>query len=182
MLDARYVRDNVEQVREALQKRDYEFPLREFLAIDERRISVLKEAEELRNRRNVVSEAIGRKKRRKEDAEAELKEMRGVSDRIKSLDEQLRSLEEETGALLLTIPNVPDKSVPVGKDETENVEIRRRGAPGEFDFEPLNHWDIAEPLDIVDFERTVCAYEGRGSTARKGPYEFHAGPQLIEGL
>ena len=153
MLDARYVRDNVEHVRAALKKREYEFPLRDFLAIDERRISVLKEAEELRNRRNVVSEEIGRKKRRKEDAEVELKEMKGVSDRIKSLDEQLRSLEEETVALLLTIPNVPDESVPVGKDETDNVEIRRWGAPGEFDFEPLNHWDIAEPLDIVDFER-----------------------------
>jgi seryl-tRNA synthetase len=153
MLDARYVRENVEHVREALKKRGYEFPLPEFLSIDERRISVLKEAEELRNRRNVVSEEIGRKKRQKEDAAAELEEMKGVSERIKSLDERLRSLEEETGALLLTIPNIPDESVPVGRDETGNVEIRRWGTPGEFDFEPLNHWDIAETLDIIDFER-----------------------------
>ena len=153
MLDARYVRENVEFVREALKKRGYEFPLQEFLSIDKRRISVLKEAEELRNRRNVVSEEIGRKKRLKEEASAELTEMKGVSEKIKSLEEQLRSLEEETGTLLLTIPNIPDASVPEGRDETENVEMRRWGTPGEFDFEPLNHWDIAETLDIIDFER-----------------------------
>ena len=153
MLDARYVRENVEFVREALKKRGYEFPLQEFLSIDKRRISVLKEAEELRNRRNVVSEEIGRKKRLKEEASAELTEMKGVSEKIKSLEEQLRSLEEETGTLLLTIPNIPDASVPEGRDETENVEMRRWGTPGEFDFEPLNHWDIAEILDIIDFER-----------------------------
>ncbi len=153
MLDARYVRENVEYVREALKKRGYDFPLHKFLSIDEKRISVLKETEELRNRRNVVSEEIGRRKRQKEDASDQLVEMKGVSERIKSLDEHLRDLEEETSALLLTIPNIPDVSVPVGRDESENIEIRRWGEPKEFDFEPLNHWDIAEPLDIIDFER-----------------------------
>jgi seryl-tRNA synthetase len=153
MLDARYVRENVEYVREALNKRGYEFPLQTFLSIDERRIFVLKETEELRNRRNVVSEEIGRRKRQKEDAPEQLAEMKGVSERIKSLEEQLKGLEEETAALLLTIPNIPDVSVPVGRDETENVEIRKWGTPKEFDFEPLNHWDIAEPLDIIDFDR-----------------------------
>jgi seryl-tRNA synthetase len=153
MLDARYVRENVEYVREALNKRGYEFPLQTFLSIDERRISVLKETEELRNRRNVVSEEIGRRKRQKEDASEQMEEMKGVSETIKSLDEQLKGLEEETSALLLTIPNIPDASVPVGRDETENIEIRKWGTPKEFDFEPLNHWDIAEPLDIIDFDR-----------------------------
>jgi seryl-tRNA synthetase len=153
MLDARYVRENVDTVKEALKKRGYDFPLKEFLSLDERRISVLKEAEELRNRRNVVSEEIGRRKKLREDASAQLEEMRGVSDRIKSLEEDLRSLEEETRGLLLTIPNIPDPSVPAGKDETENVEVRRWGDPASFDFEPLNHWDIAETLDIIDFDR-----------------------------
>ncbi|MBI5075151.1 MAG: serine--tRNA ligase [Nitrospirae bacterium] len=153
MLDARFVRENVESVGDGLKKRGYEFPLAAFLAIDEKRMAVLKETEDLRNRRNVVSEEIGKLKRRKEDAAAQLEEMKGVSDRLKDLDERLKDLEAETRALLLTIPNIPDESVPLGKDENENVEIRKWGAVRQFDFEPLNHWDIAEPLDIIDFER-----------------------------
>ena len=153
MLDARFVRENVEAVGDGLKKRGYEFPLAAFLAIDEKRMAVLKETEDLRNRRNVVSEEIGKLKRRKEDAAAQLEEMKGVSDRLKDLDERLKDLEAETRALLLTIPNIPDESVPMGKDENENVEIRRWGAVRQFDFEPLNHWDIAEPLDVIDFER-----------------------------
>ncbi len=155
MLDARYVRENVENVREALKKRGYDFPLQKFLSIDGKRISVLKETEELRNLRNVVSEEIGRRKRQKEDASDQMAEMKGVSERIKSLDELLKGLEEETSELLLTIPNIPDASVPAGRDESENIEIRRWGEPKEFDFEPLNHWDIAETLDIIDFDRAA---------------------------
>lgn len=155
MLDPRFVRDNIDAVKEALKKRGYEFPLAHFLAIDEKRMSLMKEVEDLRNRRNVVSEEIGRLKKQKADAGPQLEEMKTVSDKIKSLDEGLRALENETRALLLTIPNIPDGSVPVGKDETENVEIRRWGSPKSFDFEPLNHWDIAETLDIIDFDRAA---------------------------
>ncbi|MDA8077929.1 MAG: serine--tRNA ligase [Nitrospiraceae bacterium] len=153
MLDPRFVRENVDTVKEALKKRGYDFPLREFLSIDEKRVSVLKEAEELRNKRNVVSEEIGKLKRQKADATVLLDEMKVVSDKIKSLDERLRALEEETRSLMLTIPNTPHESVPEGKDETQNVEKRKWGEPRSFDFEPLNHWDIAETLGIIDFDR-----------------------------
>jgi seryl-tRNA synthetase len=153
MLDARFVRENIDAVKEALNKRGYEFPLPHFLAIDEKRMAFLRDAEELRNRRNVVSEEIGRLKREKADASALLEEMKGVSERIKALDEKLKEVEDETRNLLLTIPNIPEESVPVGKDETENVEVRKWGVPGEFAFEPLNHWDIAAALDIIDFDR-----------------------------
>lgn len=153
MLDARFVRENVAAVGNSLKKRGYEFPLPAFLALEEKRMVLLKETEELRNRRNVVSEEIGRLKRQKDDATVQLEEMKGVSDRIKDLDEQLKGLETETRDLLLTIPNIPDESVPLGKDENENVEIRTWGTIRQFDFEPLNHWDIAEHLDIIDFER-----------------------------
>jgi seryl-tRNA synthetase len=155
MLDARFVRENIDSVKEALHKRGYEFPLSHFLAIDEKRMVLLREAEELRNKRNVVSEDIGRLKREKADASAQLEEMKGVSDRITALDEKLKEVEDETRNLLLTIPNIPHDSVPVGKDETENVEIRKWGTPGEFAFEPLNHWDIAATLDIIDFDRAA---------------------------
>jgi len=153
MLDARFVRENVESVGNGLKKRGYEFPLAEFLAIDEKRMALLRETEELRNRRNVVSEEIGKLKRQKEDATVQLEEMKGVSDRLKDLDERLKDLEAETRELLLTIPNIPDESVPLGKDENDNVQIRAWGSLRKFDFESLNHWDIAEPLDIIDFER-----------------------------
>jgi len=79
--------------------------------------------------------------------------MKGVSDRIKETDEILKEIEEKTGQFLLNIPNIPHESVPIGKDEAGNIEVRRWGTPPEFDFEPLNHWDIAETLDIIDFER-----------------------------
>ncbi|MBA4372621.1 MAG: serine--tRNA ligase [Thermodesulfovibrio sp.] len=168
MLDSRFVRENVQDVREALKKRGYEFPLQEFLAIDEKRMVLLRETEELRNRRNVASEEIGRKKREKADATSELEEMRIVSDRISALDDQLKAVEDETKGLLLTIPNMPHESVPVGKDETDNTEVRRWGEPGKFAFEPLNHWDIAEPLGIIDFER-AAKIAGARFALMKGP-------------
>jgi seryl-tRNA synthetase len=92
-------------------------------------------------------------KKQKQDAEKLVAEMKGVSERIKETDEIIRGMEEKTGLFLLNIPNIPHESVPVGKDETENVEARKWGDPREVDFELLNHWDIAETLDIIDFER-----------------------------
>ena len=155
MLDVRFIRENVHAVNESLKKRNYEFPLADFLSIDAKRMSIMREVEELRNKRNIVSEEIGRLKREKADVSVQMEQMKKVADTIKVLEEQLRSVEEETKQLVLTIPNIPHESVPFGRDETENVEIRRWGSPREFDFEPLNHWDIAEALDIVDFDRAA---------------------------
>lgn len=155
MLDVRFIRENVHAVNESLKKRNYEFPLADFLSIDAKRMSIMREVEELRNKRNIVSEEIGRLKREKADVSVQMEQMKKVADTIKVLEERLRSVEEETKQLVLTIPNIPHESVPVGSDETENVEIRRWGSPREFDFEPLNHWDIAEALDIVDFDRAA---------------------------
>jgi seryl-tRNA synthetase len=153
MLDARFVRENVDAVRKALADRDYDVSMDEFLAAEEERREILLTVEELRNRRNVVSEEIGRLKKQKQDAGEQLKEMKGVSEQIKMLDEQLRDLEDKTRSFLLTLPNIPHESVPVGKDESDNVEVRKWGEPVEFAFKPLNHWDIAEMHDIVDFQR-----------------------------
>lgn len=155
MLDARFVRDNFDKVKESLKKRGYEFPLAEFITINENRMVLLKEVEDLKNRRNVVSEDIGRLRQQKGDASVQLEEMKAVAEKIKLLDEKLKSFEDETRLLLLTIPNIPHESVPAGNDETENVEIRKWGEPRDFDFAPLNHWDIAETLDIIDFERAA---------------------------
>ncbi len=152
MLDARFVRENIDVVKAALAKRNSEMDVSEFLSLEEERLRLLRESEELRNKRNVVSEEIGKLKREKKDADCLVKEMKIVADRIREIAEILKGIEEKTDLFLLTIPNIPSQTVPVGKDETENVEIRKWGKPRAFDFEPLNHWDIAEVLDIIDFE------------------------------
>ncbi len=153
MLDSRFVRENIETVRDALIKRGYEVDLSFFISIEEERLRLLRESEELRNKRNVVSEEIGRLKRKGQEAEGLIAEMKAVSERIKGIEDTLKGIEDRTLAFLLNLPNIPHESVPVGKDDSENVEIRRWGEPRRFDFEPLNHWDIAETLDIVDFNR-----------------------------
>lgn len=153
MLDARFVRENIDVLRNALQKRRYDVDLSAFIALEEERLRLLKEAEELRNRRNVVSEEIGKLKKQGKETSSLISEMKGVSDRIKVIDDLLKDIEIKVENFLLNIPNIPHISVPDGRDETENVEIRRYGEPPKFDFEPLNHWDIAEMLDIIDFER-----------------------------
>jgi len=153
MLDSRFVRENLDMVKAALAKRHSDIDLADFVAAEEERLRLLKESEELRNRRNVVSEDIGRLKKKGEDASLLVAEMKGVADRIKEIDETIKAIEEKSALFLLNMPNIPHESVPEGKDETENAEVRRWGEPRCFDFTPLNHWDIAEVLDIIDFER-----------------------------
>ncbi len=155
MLDARFVRENIDKVKKSLHNRNYKLTLDEFLTLEEQRRSLLKESEDLRNKRNVVSEEIASLKSKKQDAKQLIDEMRDVSDKIKGLDEQIKALEEKTNGFLLNMPNIPHESVPMGKDETENAEIRKWGEPKLFDFEPLNHWDIGEILGILDFERAT---------------------------
>ncbi len=153
MLDIRFVRENVSAVEEALRKRNYALSLSDFLSIEEERRGLLRETEDLRNRRNTVSEEIGRLKREKKDAAGLMPEMKSVSDRIKELDGKSALLDEKVREFILNIPNIPHSSVPVGKDETGNAVVRTWGEPKEFDFPPLNHWDIAEMLGIIDFDR-----------------------------
>jgi seryl-tRNA synthetase len=155
MLDPRFVRDNIDIVKTSLNSRNYKLTLDDFLKFEEERRSLQREADELKNKRNVVSEEIGKMRSRKQDASSLIEEMKGVSDAIKELDEKIKALEEKIEEFLLNVPNIPHESVPVGKDETENIELRKWGEPRQFDFGPLNHWDIGEMLGIIDFERAV---------------------------
>ena len=155
MLDPRFVRDNIDIVKTSLNSRNYKLTLDDFLKFEEERRSLQREADELKNKRNVVSEEIGKMRSQKQDASSLIEEMKGVSDTIKELDEKIKALEEKIEEFLLNVPNIPHESVPVGKDETENIELRKWGEPRQFDFEPLNHWDIGEMLGIIDFERAV---------------------------
>jgi len=179
MLDAKFVREHIDTVKESLRKRNYDVSLDAFLTFEEQRRSLLKESEELRNQRNVVSEEIGRLRTQKGDASRLIQEMKLVSDRIKAFDDQLKTVEEHTNDFLLNVPNVPHDSVPVGRDETKNVEVRRWGEPRQFDFEPLNHWDVGAILDILDFERAskiagarFCLTKGAGARLERALMNF----------
>lgn len=154
MLDARFIIENSEKVIQSLLQRGYDPGIiKEFLGIEDERRSLLIEVERLRQQRNELSEIISKIKKEGRDASTETQKAKNVSELIKEKEEKLKDLEEKSKTLLLNIPNTPHESVPVGKDETENVEIRRWGELPVFDFEPMNHWDIGEMLEIIDFER-----------------------------
>lgn len=156
MLDIKFVRENPEKVKEALKKRGYNIDFDSFLSMEEERLKLLREIENKRAIRNAVSQEIAKLKKLKPDSselERLISEMRQLGDEINDIESKLRTIEDKVQNFLLYIPNLPHNTVPVGKDETENVEIRRWGVPPEFDFEPLNHWDIGEILGIIDFER-----------------------------
>ncbi|MCX7781223.1 MAG: serine--tRNA ligase [Negativicutes bacterium] len=153
MLDIKFIRENPAKVIEALNNRGASISLDEFLSLDKQRRELLAEVEALKNKRNTVSQEVSRRKKAGENADALIAEMRGVGDRISELDGQLAAVEAKIEAIVMVIPNIPHHSVPVGKDETENREIRRWGTPRTFDKEPLAHWEIGEKLGILDFER-----------------------------
>lgn len=155
MLDLKFIRSNPDRVRRALQNRRFEADLERLLALDEERRSRLVEAESLKSRRNAASQEVAQRKRRGEDAEDLMAEVRGINERIKDLDERLRQLDADIQALLLAIPNVPHESVPIGPDSSGNVEVRRWGEPRVFPFEPKAHWDLGPELGILDFERAA---------------------------
>lgn len=153
MLDLRFVRENTEIVAEALKKRGKDISLDEFIKLDEERREILYEAEQLKHKRNTVSAQIGELKRAGEDASEIISEMKEVSNKIKDYDERLNEIEDNLYSIMLGIPNIPHKSVSFGKDEDDNVEVRKWGEPREFDFEYKAHWELGEELDILDFER-----------------------------
>ncbi len=183
MLDLRFVRENTEKIKTALASRGVDIDLTQFLALDAKRRAVQQELEALRRRRNEVSEEIGRLKKAGQQAQDKVAEMRAVGDSIAALENNSRDVEEAQRSILLTIPNLPHASVPVGKDENDNVEIRRwspqGGEPPTFSFEPKPHWDLAEYLDIIDFDRAAkitgarfALYKGLGARLERALIDF----------
>ncbi|HKR12109.1 MAG TPA: serine--tRNA ligase [Pyrinomonadaceae bacterium] len=158
MLDLNYVRENIDKVREALQKRRGDTTaLDDFAQADEERRRVIAESDQLNAQRNASSREIGQlmKEGKKEEAESRRAEVGTLKDRIAELDQQRSQAEERMRDLLSTLPNVPHESVPVGESEADNVEVRRWGAPPEFSFAPKDHVDLATALGIIDFERAT---------------------------
>src|SRR6185436_20471841 len=153
MLDLAYLRDNLETARERLAHRGFSLDVETFQRLDSERKQFILEVERLRQSQNTASEEIVRRKKAKEDASAQLNEMKAVSQRAKEIEVSLRATEDALFQFATVIPNLPDPDVPVGPGEAENVEVRRVGEPRKFDFEPKAHWDLGPALGILDMER-----------------------------
>jgi len=152
MLEAKYIREHMEEVREKLVLRDQTVNLDKFLSVDEERRKAIQEWEKLRALQKKVSDEVSKKKREGIDASELIAEMKKVSQELKRLDDVVEEKEIALQDLLLIIPNLPHDSVPKGKDSSDNVEVRRWGEIPKFDFEPKAHWDLGEELGILDFK------------------------------
>ena len=152
MISIELIRQNPDAVKEAMRKRDADVPIDRILELDRIRRSIISETDTLRARRNEVSREMGRSKERPQEL---IEEMRSVGRRVRELEDSLRDTDNELDSLMLKVPNIPDVTAPVGPDESANIEVKRAGDLPSFDFEPKAHWDIAEALGIIDFERGV---------------------------
>lgn len=156
MLDIRLIRSEPEFVKDKVAKRgDDPKVIDEILELDKKRRELIAQTEELKSRRNKVSGEIAQKKRNKENADDVILEMRQVGEQIKEIDQNLNQLNEDVTYRLVRIPNLISDETPVGKDEDDNVEVRKWGTPRQFDFESKAHWDLVESLKMADFERAA---------------------------
>ena len=178
MLDLKFVRENPEKVREAMELKGEWADLDLLLELDRERRDLLQKVEDLRQLRNRVSKEIGRAGAGAEMAQKK-EEMRRVSEEIKTLEQQLRDIDSGMEQILLCIPNLPDPAVPPGKDEEDNVEVRTWGTPPSFAFSPRPHWEIGEMLDILDFPRAgkitgtrFALYRGAGARLERALISF----------
>jgi seryl-tRNA synthetase len=179
MLDLKFVRANPEVVCEGLKKRGAQISLEDFLSLDEKWRRQLAIAEQLKNQRNNVSEEIAQLKKTGKDASAEIGAMREVAQKIKEMDENLKELEDQIEQSLLLLPNLPHASVPLGGGSEENFVMRIWDEPPQFDFQPKAHWEVAEALDILDFERGAKVtgarftfYKGLGARLERALINF----------
>ena len=153
MLDIKRIRNNREEVLAALSKRRGEYPIEKVILLDEKRRGLISEVEAKKAEQNRISKQVPLMKKEGKDTTEIFSKMKELSNEIKKMDEDVKVHDEEIQELLLSIPNTPHESVPVGNDDTENEEMRRWGEPRDFGFEPKAHWDIGTDLDILDFER-----------------------------
>lgn len=153
MLDIRFIRENLELVKNNLKNRNNNFDIDRLVELDKQRRNILSEVEKLKNERNEKSSLIGKYKREGIDTSTLMSEMQKIADIIKSDDEKVFEIEKELSLLQLSIPNITHESVPVGMDEDDNVEVRKWGEPRVFDFEVKSHDELGVKLDILDFER-----------------------------
>lgn len=179
MLDLKFIRENVELVRKGAEAKGIAINLDELISLDEQRRKLIQEGESLKAKRNEVSAQIGKLKKEGGDASRAIAEMVSVKDRIQAIDLELRDVEKKVNELLLTIPNVPHPSVPLGRTPAENKEVFRWGDFPAVDFELKPHWELVEKLGIIDFARGAKVmgagfpfYVGKGATLERALINF----------
>ena len=176
MLEIKYVRENIEEVKQALERRKGKADFNLFSTNEQTRRDLLQKIEDLRHKRNVVSDQIAAKKRNGQDAQVSIIEMRQVSETIKELEKKLFDVEEAIHNFMVTLPNMPHLEVPDGTDEEDNRLERQVGTPKSFDFPIKAHWDIGEELKILDFTRAAKI------TGARFPLYFGAGARMERAL
>lgn len=180
MIDMKIMRENLELVKENLEKRQMDSSVvNEFPDLDNERKALLQENEALKNKRNEASKLIGTYKREGKDTTEIFAQVDGLGDTIKKNDERLGNIENKITSIMEQLPNILAADVPVGKDEDENVEIRKNGVPTAFSFEPKAHWDIIKDLDIIDLETAAkltgtrfALYKDRGARLARAIMNF----------
>ncbi len=179
MFDAKFVRNNIQVMERMTDERGDPFSLDEFVQLDAENRHLRTHLEEAQHKINVVSKKIGQLKREGQDAGSLQEEMKEVSARIKELKQKKTGVDDDIRDILLRIPNIPNDSVPDGKGEEDNIEVRRWGRAPDFDFAPQAHWDLGESLDILDFARGVklagarfTLYKGMGARLERALINF----------
>lgn len=180
MLDMKQIRENPTFFVELLSRRGGDFSyIYDLVDKDSRRREIILEVEQVKAKRNEISKMIGQYKREKKDPKELFDNVEQFGQGIKDLEEELRQLEEDIYQTLLSTPNIPNEDIPVGKDEEDNLEIKKYGVLPTFDFEPKPHWDLATNLDILDFERAskisgsrFTVYKGLGARLERALINF----------
>jgi seryl-tRNA synthetase len=179
MLDLKFIRENPDIVRRAIELKGEKDHVDEILRLDARRRELIKKGDMLKARRNDVTEEIANLKKQGKDATELIEEMRKVSDEIKAIDSELKKVELELENFLLWVPNIPHESVPIGKDKEDNVVVRTWGEIQEFDFEIKDHLTLGKKLGIIDFEcgakltgSGFPVYIGKGATLERALINF----------
>lgn len=167
MLDIKQLRSNPELLQRALLKSKGKFDIDGFMALDVKRRELIFKTEQMKSKQNADSKLIPQYKKEGKDVASLMDEMKALSNEVKELDQQIKDVDDQIAALVLTIPNAPNESVPLGNSDADNLEVRKWGVPVKFDFEPKAHWDIGEALDILDFS-TAAKVTGARFTFYKG--------------
>jgi len=167
MIDPKIVRNNPEILADSFKRRNKKIDMTRLSELDSARRDVMSKSEALKAERNETSKMIASKQRAKEDASADIQRMRAVGDDIKRLDAELLAIEDGFNGILMSIPNIPDASAPLGESEEDNVEVKIVGSKPEFNFEPKGHWEIGESLGIYD-PTTAARIAGSRFTLFKG--------------
>ena len=179
MLDLKYIRDNPDVVKKAINDRGIKLGVDEILSLDAKRRELLTQVESLKHKKNTMSQEIGKKIAKKEDVNLEKSEIRSISQKIKETEPKVEEIDKKLANLLLCVPNIPHKSVPIGPEKEANRVVKEFGKEPKFKFEPRNHVEIADILDIIDFKRAskitgsfFILYKGLGARLERAIINF----------